>query len=368
MTPRKVPAIGNTTRFSGLEPFEIGADTGFVMIGERTNVTGSKRFRRLIESDDYQAAVDVAARAGPRRREPARRQHGRRPARQRAGDDHVPEPDRHRARGRPHPDHGRQFQVDCPGGRAEVRAGQGSRQLHQPQGGRGALPRAGTADPQLRRGRGRDGLRREGPGRHRRPQGRDLRAAPTTCSPSRPASRPRTSCSTPTCSRSPPASPSTTATPRRSSTRCRGSRSAARARGPAAASRTCRSPSAATTSCARPCTRRSCCTPCAPGWTWASSTPASSRSTRTSPSRAAGARRGRAVRPARGRHRPAGRVRRERARVGHQARRSTCPGARRRWTSGSRTRCCTASSTSSRTTPRRPASRRSARSTSSRAR
>src|SRR6202044_1491149 len=43
-----------------LEPFEIGADTGFVMIGERTNVTGSRRFRRLIESGDYQGAVQVA--------------------------------------------------------------------------------------------------------------------------------------------------------------------------------------------------------------------------------------------------------------------------------------------------------------------
>ena len=47
-------------RFSGLEPFEIGPDTGFVMIGERTNVTGSARFRRLIEAGDYQGAVDVA--------------------------------------------------------------------------------------------------------------------------------------------------------------------------------------------------------------------------------------------------------------------------------------------------------------------
>ncbi|MGH3759475.1 methionine synthase [Actinophytocola sp.] len=60
MTPRKVPATEPTARFSGLEPFEIGADTGFVMVGERTNVTGSKRFRRLIESGDHQAAVDVA--------------------------------------------------------------------------------------------------------------------------------------------------------------------------------------------------------------------------------------------------------------------------------------------------------------------
>ena len=60
LPPREVPAPAVRTRFSGLEPFEIGADTGFVMIGERTNVTGSKRFRRLIESESHQAAVDVA--------------------------------------------------------------------------------------------------------------------------------------------------------------------------------------------------------------------------------------------------------------------------------------------------------------------
>ncbi|WP_158894126.1 methionine synthase [Amycolatopsis anabasis] len=58
--PRPVPAPSPSTRFSGLEPFEIGADTGFVMIGERTNVTGSAKFRRLIEAGDHQAAVDVA--------------------------------------------------------------------------------------------------------------------------------------------------------------------------------------------------------------------------------------------------------------------------------------------------------------------
>ena len=48
------------TRMSGLEPFTITGDTGFVMIGERTNVTGSAKFRRLVEADDYQAAVNVA--------------------------------------------------------------------------------------------------------------------------------------------------------------------------------------------------------------------------------------------------------------------------------------------------------------------
>ncbi|XVV14847.1 methionine synthase [Actinoplanes sp. CA-131856] len=59
-TPRVINPPAETTRFSGLEPFAIGPDTGFVMIGERTNVTGSAKFRRLIEADNYQGAVDVA--------------------------------------------------------------------------------------------------------------------------------------------------------------------------------------------------------------------------------------------------------------------------------------------------------------------
>jgi 5-methyltetrahydrofolate--homocysteine methyltransferase len=58
--PRRLPRPAASTRFSGLEPFAIGQDTGFVMIGERTNVTGSARFRKLIEGDRFQAAVDVA--------------------------------------------------------------------------------------------------------------------------------------------------------------------------------------------------------------------------------------------------------------------------------------------------------------------
>jgi len=58
--PRPVPAASPGTSFSGLEVFEIAADTGFVLIGERTNVTGSARFRRLIEGGDHQAALEVA--------------------------------------------------------------------------------------------------------------------------------------------------------------------------------------------------------------------------------------------------------------------------------------------------------------------
>ena len=49
---RSVPrTAAGATRLSGLEAFAITPDTGFVMIGERTNVTGSARFRRLVEAD-----------------------------------------------------------------------------------------------------------------------------------------------------------------------------------------------------------------------------------------------------------------------------------------------------------------------------
>ncbi|MDX6514381.1 MAG: 5-methyltetrahydrofolate--homocysteine methyltransferase, partial [Gaiellaceae bacterium] len=57
---RPLPEPAPVTRFSGLEPLAITPDTGFVMIGERTNVTGSARFRKLIEANDYARALDVA--------------------------------------------------------------------------------------------------------------------------------------------------------------------------------------------------------------------------------------------------------------------------------------------------------------------
>ncbi len=60
LPPRRIPEGSRLPRYSGLEPFVIDPDTGFVVVGERTNVTGSARFRKLIEADDYQGAVDVA--------------------------------------------------------------------------------------------------------------------------------------------------------------------------------------------------------------------------------------------------------------------------------------------------------------------
>jgi 5-methyltetrahydrofolate--homocysteine methyltransferase len=57
---RQIPVRPSRTRFSGLEPFEITPDSGFVVVGERTNVTGSIRFRRMIESGDFAGAIQVA--------------------------------------------------------------------------------------------------------------------------------------------------------------------------------------------------------------------------------------------------------------------------------------------------------------------
>ncbi|HKH76493.1 MAG TPA: homocysteine S-methyltransferase family protein, partial [Rubrobacteraceae bacterium] len=58
--PREVPELPRLTRLSGLEPCNIGPDSLFVNVGERTNVTGSRRFKDLVLSGDYEAALEVA--------------------------------------------------------------------------------------------------------------------------------------------------------------------------------------------------------------------------------------------------------------------------------------------------------------------
>ncbi len=60
LPPRPVPNIEPRCRLAGLEPFNIGPDSLFVNVGERTNVTGSAVFKRLIKSGDYNAALDIA--------------------------------------------------------------------------------------------------------------------------------------------------------------------------------------------------------------------------------------------------------------------------------------------------------------------
>ena len=58
--PRQVPEMKPLMRLSGLEPFVLTSDIPFVNVGERTNVTGSAKFRKLITNGDYAAALDVA--------------------------------------------------------------------------------------------------------------------------------------------------------------------------------------------------------------------------------------------------------------------------------------------------------------------
>ena len=58
--PRKLPEIQRRTNLSGLEPVSIGPSALFVNVGERTNVTGSRRFAQLIKENDYETALEVA--------------------------------------------------------------------------------------------------------------------------------------------------------------------------------------------------------------------------------------------------------------------------------------------------------------------
>lgn len=58
--PRQIPDIARHMRLSGLEPFTLTDAIPFVNVGERTNVTGSAKFRKLITAGDYAAALDVA--------------------------------------------------------------------------------------------------------------------------------------------------------------------------------------------------------------------------------------------------------------------------------------------------------------------
>ncbi len=58
--PRQIPTIEPACRLSGLEPFNITKDSLFVNVGERCNVTGSARFKKLIVEEDYTTALEVA--------------------------------------------------------------------------------------------------------------------------------------------------------------------------------------------------------------------------------------------------------------------------------------------------------------------
>jgi 5-methyltetrahydrofolate--homocysteine methyltransferase len=58
--PRVIPEKPRYMRLSGLEPFTLTPDLNFINVGERTNITGSAKFRKLIAANDYEAALEVA--------------------------------------------------------------------------------------------------------------------------------------------------------------------------------------------------------------------------------------------------------------------------------------------------------------------
>src|SRR5258708_6375874 len=58
--PRAIPQPPRHMRLSGLEAFTFTPELNFVNVGERTNITGSARFRKLIAANDYEAALEVA--------------------------------------------------------------------------------------------------------------------------------------------------------------------------------------------------------------------------------------------------------------------------------------------------------------------
>ncbi len=59
--PHRQTAVAPYMRLSGTRPFTLRPDSNFLMIGERTNVTGSRKFAKLIKEEKYEAAVEVAA-------------------------------------------------------------------------------------------------------------------------------------------------------------------------------------------------------------------------------------------------------------------------------------------------------------------
>ena len=156
-----------TLQLSGLEPFTLTDDIPFVNVGERTNVTGSAKFRRLITNGDFAEALDVARDQVENGAQviDVNMDEGLLDSRQAMVtflNLIAAEPDIARV-----PVMIDSSKFDRDRGRARVRAGQAGRQLDLDEGGRRQVPRPGPGVPRPRRGGDRDGVRRGRPGRHR---------------------------------------------------------------------------------------------------------------------------------------------------------------------------------------------------------
>ena len=164
------------SRFSGLETLAVRDDGTFLMVGERTNVTGSARFARLVKSGDLAAAADVAldqVRGGANLIDVNMDE---------ALLDSEATMTRFLNLVATEPEIARVPVMIDSSKWSVIEAGlkcvQGKPVVNsiQPQGGRGRLPREGPDPAALRRGGGGDGVRRGRAGRHDRSQGRDLPA------------------------------------------------------------------------------------------------------------------------------------------------------------------------------------------------
>ena len=142
LTPHVLSKPERYTRFSGLEPLVLRPDSRFVNIGERTNVTGSPKFSKLILGGEYEAALTVARQQVENGAQiiDINMDEGMLDSEQamttflhlhRRGAGH-----------RPRADHGGQLELENHRGRPEVRAGQGHRQFHQLEGRRRGFPRS----------------------------------------------------------------------------------------------------------------------------------------------------------------------------------------------------------------------------------
>jgi 5-methyltetrahydrofolate--homocysteine methyltransferase len=175
--PRARPAsVERFSAWAGLEPMVMRPESNFFMVGERTNVTGSRKFARLIREENYEEALSVARHQveGGANIIDINMDEGML--------DSAAVMERFLRMLGSEPDIARlPIMVDsskwdvivaglkCIQGKPVV-------QLDQPEGGRGGLPRQGARGPRLRRQRRGHGLRRNRPGRDRGAQGRDLPA------------------------------------------------------------------------------------------------------------------------------------------------------------------------------------------------
>ena len=116
--------MSRVMRLSGLEPLNIGDDSLFVNVGERTNVTGSRAFAKLILAGDFAGAVEVARQQVATGAQIIDVNMDEAMLDSKAAMVTLPEPDRRRARHRARAGDDRLVEVGGDRGRPQVRAGQ----------------------------------------------------------------------------------------------------------------------------------------------------------------------------------------------------------------------------------------------------